>query len=368
MRRVSLLLALMLTLLLSGCGKAPAPPEPAAPLTHLDSLRVELSKNGLPAGRLLEAAKALPGLLQAYFAQLPEGQAITIDEIVVTVGASPAATAQALAAGTVDVAFLPPEELVLHGDGAPVLAADAPQWAISNDSTSPKDWNGAANATTAPWGDSAWQSGTFALICTAPTVYGGQLRTRMETAGADAAPTWEELNRARWGLLAQDSLGGRRCFTLWLADGYQGNTPSDLADVTVYESEEALLRAAARGEIDAFPLRADGRMEVASAWMLPESQKASGDIGGFGRTASVWEEIGCIGVTPTLYATAVAASPAREDLAEASFAVALDGVLLRLRQEESAWMEVLGAPCIQAVEPDALAPLVRLLTIEGRVE
>ncbi len=371
MKKNALLLCLLLLLsALSGCGEAPPEPERAEPL-HLETLRVELSRNGLSTDRLLAAARELPDLLKTYFAgSLSPDGGVEIDKVAVSVGASPAATAQALADGSVDLAFLPAEAFLRFGGGAAVLKADAPQPGLSEGSMLPEDWNGAAIAYEEAF---PWPAGTFALICAAPTEYGGRLVSRVEGASWEElanAPTWDELDHARWGVLGSDSLGGYRCLDLWLADRYGGNDISDLADVTAYESYAELFRAAARGEIDAFPVRADARMDVAEAWTLLPSRTAAGGMSGFGREKPVWDEVRVFGVTETLYTVVAAAGAGREDLSgeESCFPIALDDVLFRLYEERPELMETLGSARFYPVADGDLDPLRRLMTMEGTAE
>ena len=179
-----LVLAAMLTGL-AGCGQEqtqdPVPEEPLA----LESLAVEISKNGLSTERLLQAKRELPKQLQTAFSQA----GLNIGQVTVTIGSSPNATAQALKEGTVDLAFLPADDFLRVG-GAAVLLADAPQPALTPEASGdPADWNGAENARSYDE-NGTWEGGTFALICTAPTEYGRQLAQR-------DTPTWEELDHAR---------------------------------------------------------------------------------------------------------------------------------------------------------------------------
>ena len=86
-----LVLAAMLTGL-AGCGQEQTQETvPEEPLT-LESLAVEISKNGLSTDRLLQAKRELPKQLQTAFSQA----GVDIGQVTVTIGSSPDATAQAL--------------------------------------------------------------------------------------------------------------------------------------------------------------------------------------------------------------------------------------------------------------------------------
>lgn len=107
MKRYLPLLCALLLALLAACGpaKEDAPPEEAEPL-ELESLSVEISRGELPPEELARAVRELPEALKAALAdQGAEAAAVTV-----SVGSSPAAMAQAVREGGVDVAFLPAED------------------------------------------------------------------------------------------------------------------------------------------------------------------------------------------------------------------------------------------------------------------
>lgn len=277
-------LLLVLALLLTGCGqRRDTPPEPLqtppdgteepgetqpvsqeAPL-ELDSLRIEISRGNLSSDRLMEAVRTLPELLRAALAD----HHIIADIVQVTIGSSPAATVQALNAGTVDIAILPAGGFAGQETEAAVLLASGP---------------GAGEIPV--WMDAS--VGFQAALWTVPTDYGFNLAGRIGKEGA--LPSWAELDHARWGLLGSDSIPGRRAVDLWLADHYEGNTTADLSHVTVYGGFEELLLAAEEGEIDVFP------WDAVSGDGLPPLSSAQ------------------LGETERFYDMVLAVSPRREDL------------------------------------------------------
>lgn len=239
-------LLLALALLLSACGRREeTPPDPAQnppaeteepsgvpPITEehpleLDILRIEVCRSGLGSERLMEAAQALPELMRDALAV----HNVLVDLVQVTIGSSPAATVQALEAGTVDIAILPAEGFAGQETEAEVLLASGP---AAGDSPLWTDGN----------------RGFSTTLWTAPTDCGLELAGRMGKEGE--LPAWEELNRPRWGLLDRDSLPGRRAVDLWLSDHYEGRTTADLSNAAVYADFEALLQAAEAGEIDVY--------------------------------------------------------------------------------------------------------------------
>ena len=223
MKRVFLLMTTILLLMMPlGCTQTPqeeAPPEQEPEQTqplHLTSLSIELQRDGQDAQQLLEAIKVLPEQLQTALASYD----VTVDEISMTVGSSHTATIQALESGSIDLAFLSAETLAEQSTTVDPIALSGPLfWDQGEDLAA---WNQAPE-------EAPLIPGYRALICAAPTEYGKNLASRESL-------TWEELDRARWGVLAEDSILGYRGLNLWLADHYEGNTISDLSQVKVYDS------------------------------------------------------------------------------------------------------------------------------------
>ena len=227
--------AALAALLLTGCGSRgesgsassqEAPEEPVV----IGTLALEL-----PAGGDADAARAFADSLPEAMAAL----GVEIGRVELSFSPSPAATAQALAEGGVDLAFLPAEDFLRAGGGLAILADGTPD----------------TSGTLVP--------GERAEIVTAGTDYGRRLAARTD-------PSWEELAHARWGVLGQESRTGYRCLDLWLCDNYEDNGIADLPQVTVYDDWDALLQAAEAGDIDALPLKPGLRTEKLS--LLAETE------------------------------------------------------------------------------------------------
>lgn len=341
MKRISRLLVLALLLaLLTGCQREE--PEPVDPLTppaeaepfEMETLAVEISKNGLDTETLMSSVKELPEILKQSFAEAD----VEIGTVKVTVGASPADTAKALAENRIQLAFLPAEGFLDYGGEGTVLLADA--------RFADPDTLGA---------------GTQALICAAPTEYGTQLANR---ASSGKPLSWTELENARWGVLEASSLGGYRCFDLWLWDEYEGRRITDLPHVTTYDSYEALFRAAAAEEIDALVIRDDARKEAAEAWTLADTRTDESGMHGFDRTVDIRQELPVLEVTETLYSQLAVAAPGTAELQDSRFSFALETVLTRLAAEEPDRMLAFGAARFAAIADEDLGPMRRLLTME----
>lgn len=365
MKKLSLLLVLaMLLALLAGCGrKTPetADPEPEQTETpeeqeplRLDILRVEFGKSGLASDRLAETVRELPELLRGALAE----QEVTVGEVKVTIGSSTAATVQALEEGSVDVAFLPAEDLARCETAVPVLLVSGPLF-----------WDQGEDL-------SAWRRepkeaplvpGYRALICAAPTEYGRNLAEREHLS-------WTELDHARWGVLAEDSISGHRAVDLWLADNYEGNTLADLADVTVYDSFDDLVLAASDGEIDLFPMDEDVRLDWADTWTAPTEENKEQKKPGLGHENTIWEDLPAVGLTDQFYDMAAAAAPDREELMDGRFAAALEAAVRALgasatydRDAALLAQDVFGREHYGVVPESALDATRRLLTLEGTI-
>lgn len=124
MKRYRPILCVLTLLLLAACGPAPAedsgPPEPEGPM-ELESLAVEFRREGASSQDLARAVRELPELLKAAL----KAQGVEAEAVTVTVGSSPASTAQAVREGGVDLAFLPEEDLDALEDPFKILTSGA---------------------------------------------------------------------------------------------------------------------------------------------------------------------------------------------------------------------------------------------------
>lgn len=107
MKHYLCLLCVLSLLLLAACGlqTAEEPPEPEGSL-RLETLAVEIPRAGLSAEELSRAVRELPEALKTALAD----REVEAETVTVSVGSSPAAIAQAVSEGGVDLAFLPAED------------------------------------------------------------------------------------------------------------------------------------------------------------------------------------------------------------------------------------------------------------------
>ena len=113
---------------------------------------------------------------------------------------------------------------------------------------------------------------------------------------AGEALTWDELNSASWSVMGSSSPAGYIYPALWLQDRYQKGI-TDLANAVQSDSYASAFARLASGQVDVLVTYADARRDYAERWTTE-----------FGRTASIWEETGLIGVTAPIYNDTVSVS------------------------------------------------------------
>lgn len=277
--------------------ETPAAEEPTEEVQHFDKLTLEFvpSKD---ADVIISSTKNLPDLLKAELLTM----GVEIDEIDITVGTNYDATGEAMAAGAIDLGWLPGGTYALYSDDVDVILT-ATRAGLSNDSETPAEWNGDDNATTQTDKQVTYYR---ALIYATPSAYGKELAAK---ANAGEALTWEDLDKATWAVQKTSSSAGYIYPSLWLMENYEGRTIADLSNVLLVDSGYGTVFSYAAAEsVDVFVCYADGRVDYAPCWTLPTDEQDASGKQGMGRPESVWNEICVIGVTEGIYNDTVAIS------------------------------------------------------------
>ena len=326
----ALVLGLTLLLGLAGCARTyeegpdqpvtppgPADTVPAGPV-ELEQFLLEL--RGTREGIFPESLAALEPLGQRLQALLAE-EGYVFDTVQITLGASSRSTGDALNAGTVDAALVNTETYIQYAAGLPVLMTSAPDGVdLEVDGGS---WT-ALPAEDHP----GWRTvGIFA----ASSDRGRQLTEES---------SFEELAQAVWAVPE----GGRELdyLSLWLSSRFEGRTLKDLPHVVEMEGTDAMVLAAAAGEVDVLVL-------------------TIGDTGGSGLRQ--------LGETTRFYDMLLTVSDAQEPLAEDAFHAALCRCVAALCEEEET-MEQLAAlgcghPMVALEETFDPADLEAMLEVMG---
>ena len=306
---IALVLAVMLVL---GATSA------MAEAVKMDKLTLEFvpSKD---ADVIITGTKNLPELLKAALLE----QGYDVGEIDITVGTSYEATGEAMAAGTIDIGWLPGGTYALYSDEVDVILT-ATRAGLSNDSTDPTTWNGDANKTM-PTDEQV----TFyrSLIYATPSAYGKELAAKVN---AGEALTWEDLDKANWAILKTSSSAGYIYPTMWLMDNYDGKKLSDLSNVVTLSGYGESFAQAAAEAVDIIVCYADGRRDYEAAWTLATDQQDETGKAGMGRTESIWNELNVIGVTAPIYNDTVSITKANPAVYNPEFIAAMQNALINV--------------------------------------
>ena len=285
--------------------------------THLE-LQFVPSKD---ADVIIAGTKNLNVLLSEELAKA--GYEIPAEEIKITVGVNYDATGEGMAAGSIDIGWLPGGTYALYSEDVDVILT-ATRNGLSNDSTNPADWNGEANKTLKNGPQVTFYR---SLIYAAPTEKGQALAAKVN---AGEKLTWEELNECTWGVQKESSSAGYIYPSLWLMDNY-GKTVADLENkVKIEGGYGAAFNQAANGQVDVIVCYADGRNDYEASWNLPVNEKDETGKQGMGRTDSIWNELNVIGVTEGIYNDTVAITKANKSVYNEDFIAALQDAFINI--------------------------------------
>ena len=200
---------------------------------------------------IITGTKNLPELVKAEMATL----GYNIGEVEISVSTSYEACGEAMAAGAIDIGWLPGGTYAIYSQGKEVdVILPATRAGLSSDSTDPATWNGEANKTL-PTDEQV----TFyrSLIYAAPTEKGKALAAK---ANAGEKLTWEEISAATWAVGSTSSSAGYVYPTMWLMENYEGKKITDLPNVVQLGYADAFAQAAAE-QVDVIVCYADGRRD-----------------------------------------------------------------------------------------------------------
>lgn len=320
-----ILLTGLMCLGLAACGPKQGSDNTADTNKKPTSLKLEFvpSKD---ADVIITGTKNLPELLSK--AMKEQGYEIPAENIEITVGTNYDATGEALAAGTIDLGWLPGGTYALYSNEVDVILTAA-RAGLSNDSTNPADWNTEANKTLKNGPQVTFYR---SLIYAAPTEKGKALAAKVN---AGEKLTWEELADATWAVQKTSSSAGYVYPTMWLMDNYDGKKLTDLPNVTTLDSGygSAFAQAAAE-QVDIIVCYADGRNDYEASWTLPVDQKDETGKQGMGRKDSIWNEMNVIGVTDKIYNDTVAITKAKPEVYNPEFIAAAQTALINVINSE----------------------------------
>ena len=265
----------------------------------------------------------LPELVKAEMAKL----GYDIGEVKISVSTSYEACGEAMAAGAIDIGWLPGGTYAIFSQNKEVeVILTATRDGLSNDSEDPATWNGDANKTLP-----TTEQVTFyrSLVYAAPTEYGKQLAAKVN---AGEKLTWEELDKATWAVGNTSSSAGYIYPTLWLMENYDKKV-SDLSNVVQLGYADAFAQAAAE-QVDIIVCYADGRRDYEAAWNTATDAKDATGKAGMGRTDSIWNELNVIGVTDGIYNDTVAVTTANPEIYNPEFMAALQTALINIINTE----------------------------------
>lgn len=249
----------------------------------IDTLQVAFVPSREP-DEIVTATEPLKELLKKEL--LPLGY--DVKNVNITVGTSYEAVGEGMAAGTIDVGFIPGGTYVLYSDDAEVILT-ATRDGLSVDSDDPKVWN-----ENKPTEASSEQATSYrALMIAGPSEAG---RAIAEKVNNGEELTWEDFDSLNWGIMGPTSSAGYIYPALWIQKQF-GKNITDLSHAVQNDSYGTAFARLAQGQIDALCTYADARRDNVEKWQNE-----------FGMTNSIWDDTDVIGVTPAIYNDTISVS------------------------------------------------------------
>ena len=286
-----LCIGLIAALAACGNGDTDTPPTPATDannedangVVRIDTLRVAFVPSREP-DEIIAATEPLGNLIIEEMAN----HGFEIANVDITVGTTFEAVGEALSAGSIDVGFIPGGTYVLFDDGAEVILA-ATRFGLSNDSPDPRDWNQNVPTENTEEQVSFYRS----IIVAGPSPIGRELA---EIVNSGQELTWDDLNRATWGVMGVSSPAGYIYPALWLYENFGQSIPH-LDLVLPADSYATGFARLAAGQIDIIITFADARMGFAERWQDE-----------FGMENTIWDDTDLVGVTNPIFNDTISVS------------------------------------------------------------
>ena len=287
----------------------------------IDELKLQFVPSR-PAEEIITTTDGLGDLLIEHLAK----HGYDVGSVTIDVSSSFEAAGEALSAGSIDLAWLPSGTYILYSDETEVILT-ATRAGLSNDSTDPRDWNGVENKTERSGPQVAYYK---ALIYAGPSPKGQELAAKVN---AGEALTWEDLDSATWCISSNPSSNAGYSFpTMWLMDNYDGKKLTDLSH-TIQDNYAGAFQKLAAEQVDVTVCYADGRTDYEEDWETPTDKETSKGKG-WGRPASIWEEVNVIGVTSNIYNDTIAITKAKPEVYNPEFIKAFQDSMIEISGTE----------------------------------
>ena len=294
----------------------------------LEELKIQFVPSR-PAEEILTTTAGLGDILIPEMAK----HGYDIGKVTIDVSSNFEAAGEALAAGAVDLAYLPSGTYCTFSDEVEAILT-ATRSGLSNNSTNPADWNGVENKT-----ERSGEPVTFykGLIYAGPSPKGQELAAKVN---AGETLTWEDLNSAVWGISSNvTSNAGYSYPTAWLSANYDGKKLTDLENTITGNYADCFQKLSAE-LIDVTVCYADGRTDYEEDWETPTDKETSKGAG-WGRPASIWDEVNVIGVTLDIVNDTISITKAKPEIYNPEFIKAFQDSMIAI-SETPEGKEIIG--------------------------
>ena len=237
-----------------------------------------------------------------------------IKDVNITVGTSYEAVGEGLAAGTIDIGFIPGGTYVLYDQDAEVLLT-ATRDGLSIDSDSAKDWNDQKPT------EAVDKQVTFyrALIIAGPSDKGKAVAEKVNN-GEEL--TWEDLDGLNWGVMGPTSSAGYIYPALWIQKNF-GKNITDLSHAVECDSYGTAFARLAQGQIDVLCTYADARRDYVEKWNAEYAMENS-----------IWDDTNVIGVTEGIYNDTISGSRVSDVMMDEDFKAAFKQAMINIGSTE----------------------------------